>query len=53
MGRFQSVVVKSAVLGLSLMPPSMPFNEASALVNAGLRFMLELLPTACSITLLA
>jgi hypothetical protein len=52
-GRLQSVLLRSAVFGFSLMPPSKDFNEASALVRAGLRFMLELSPTACSITLLA
>ena len=52
-GRLQSVLLRSAVFGFSLMPPSNDFSEASALVRAGLRFILELSPTACSIILLA
>jgi len=52
-GRLQRVLLRSNVFGFSCMPPSKDFNEASALVKAGLRFILELSPTACSITLLA
>jgi len=52
-GRLQRVLLRSAVFGFSLMPPSKDLSEARALVKAGLLFMLELSPTACSMTLLA